>query len=123
MSEAHKQLVKRFLTEVIEGRDARALSELVSPEATFEGPGTGPVVHGRDAFAAEVLAPGARVSVTVLDMVAEGEFVGARWAMTRSLDGDAGDPQPIRGLSIHRIVDGQIVATWTGTREGEEWVN
>jgi steroid delta-isomerase-like uncharacterized protein len=123
MSEANKQLTRRWFEEVWNKGRADAIDEMLSPNAVVHGlsddstvPLRGPEdfkpFHRRfrDAF------PGLTVSVD--DLVAEGDKVTARCSVRGIHEGDSLGFDATQaevefdGIAIVRIEDGMIVEAW-----------
>lgn len=116
----NKEIVARIVDEVVNGGDYTAVRELFSPDFAIHKAGMsfppGPeafkmaVREWRDAF------PDYRV--TVLQFVAEGEYVtclySAEGTHTGSLRGmpPTGKAFTVVGAEVHRLVDGLVVESW-----------
>jgi steroid delta-isomerase-like uncharacterized protein len=125
MSEANKQLMKRWFEQVWNQQREAAIDEMFAadgkshglpePDSVLEGPkdfkglhrtfcGTFPDLH-----------------VTVEDVIAEGEHVAVRWSVTMTHLGDGlgfpatGKKVQLRGSSFDVIKDGKIVEGWNQT--------
>ena len=118
-----KDLVERYLLDVVGNRDLETLDRILADDAVVYGPTPGSRSTGRSRYSlADYPENG---SVTVLELVAEDDRVAARWMMTpRSGEAGAEDPgQTLRALSVFWIESGLIRKGWTGIRAGELWVN
>jgi predicted ester cyclase len=112
-TEKNKNIVRRFITEVLSGRNLSLADEVLAPNyvngltggdlAAFKGMLTGMSTALSD------------VRFEIDDLVAEGDSVVARWKMeathTGSLMGETptGKRVSSRGLTYYRLVNGQIV--------------
>ena len=123
MSEANKQLVRRWFDEVWNAGRADAIDEMFAahglahglsgdPESPMRGPESFRTYHAqlRTAFP--------DIQVTIEDMVAEGDRVAARCSVRGKHGGDtlgiAATEAPVdfTGITIVRIEDGKIVEAW-----------
>jgi predicted ester cyclase len=112
-TEKNKNIVRRFITEVLSGRNLSLADEVLAPNyvngltggdlAAFKGMLTGMSTALSD------------VRFEIDELVAEGDSVVARWKMeathTGSLMGETptGKRVSSRGLTYYRLVNGQIV--------------
>jgi predicted ester cyclase len=112
-TEQNKAIVRRFMMEVLSGRNLSLADEVLAPDyvnrltgadlATFKGMLTGLSTALSD------------VQMEIDDLVAEGDSVVARWKMaathTGSLMGESPTGKRIssRGLTYYRLVNGRIV--------------
>ena len=117
--EQNKTLVRRYYDDVLTGRDAEQLPELLGPGFTSHGPGGVTVgIEGYEAAVAQTHAAFADLVVTIHDQVAEGDRVATRWSATGTQTGSyAGVPASNRqvtvsGIHIHRVVDGRLIEHW-----------
>jgi len=120
--DANKELVRRYIEEVLAGGNLKALDTLMAPDYVDSSPeaeaGRGPEVVR---IAQErVRALFRDIHYHVDQLVAEGDKVVARYTVhaIRKPDegrdvGDAGKEIGILGMTIFRIVDGRIRETWT----------
>jgi steroid delta-isomerase-like uncharacterized protein len=119
--EDNKALVRRFFDEAINQRKLDILDEILAPH--FEG---NKLEHEhRSNTRAELKAMLAGVFVafpdyhqTIVDWIAEGEKVVARWTTRGTHQGPYNGIPPTgkviieHGIDIFRVVDGQIVEHW-----------
>jgi predicted ester cyclase len=112
-TEKNKNIVRRFITEALSGRNLSLADEVLAPNyvngltggdlAAFKGMLTGMSTALSD------------VRFEIDELVAEGDSVVARWKMeathTGSLMGETptGKRVSSRGLTYYRLVNGQIV--------------
>ncbi len=104
-TDQNKAVVRRFITEALEGGNLAVLDELLAPNYV------NPAMGGADlaGFKAILSAMSATVSLrfTIQELVAEGDSVVARFSLeaTRS----NGEKLPAQGLTYYRLADGKIV--------------
>ncbi len=104
-AEQNKAVVRRFITEGLQGANLAVIEELAAPNYV------NPAMGGADlaAFKGIVSAMGATVSLrfTIRELVADGDSVVARFSLeaTRS----SGEKLPAEGLTYYRLADGKIV--------------
>jgi steroid delta-isomerase-like uncharacterized protein len=121
MSEANKALVRRNFEEIWNRENYALVDELHAPDYVAHIASTPAVVRGREQFKQFVALrrfafPDTRFVVE--DQLAEGDKVATRWTAhgthQRAFMGVApsGRALTITGISIHRIVNGQIVESW-----------
>ena len=105
-TEQNKAVVRRFITEVLEGRKFDAIDDVLAPNYH------NPTMGGTDlaGFKAMLPAMGAVISAmhfNIVDLVAEGDAVVARYtseitlATGKKIDG--------RGLTYYSLANGKIV--------------
>jgi len=105
-TDANKAVVRRFMTEVLEGRNLDLLDSLLAP--SYANPAMGGV--DRAGFKALLGAMGAaitRMHFDISEMVAEGDVVVARFTSEITLA--TGKEIVSRGLTYYRLADGRIV--------------
>ncbi len=121
MSEENKAISNRWVEEVFGQRDLDALDEFVSPEFVNHDPAIPEEVRGPEGFreiASGYLNAFPDLQVTVEDQVAEGDRVVTRWRARGTHQAElmgippSGNQVDIDGITIDRIVDGQIVESW-----------
>jgi predicted ester cyclase len=112
-TEQNKAVVRRFMTEVLSGRNLGLADEVLAPNYVNRS-------TGADLAAFKGFITGMRSALTDLrfetdDLVAEGDAVVARWNMegthTGSLMGESPTGKKIsaRGLTYYRLANGKIV--------------
>ncbi len=118
----NKELVRRYLEEVVSGGRAGAADDLVHPDIVFTSPYTPEPLRGREAFM-QMIA-GLRASFPDLridehDAIAEDDRVATRWTARGTHAGApfagiaaTGRHVSITGMSIYRIQDRRIVEGW-----------
>ena len=115
-------VMRRWFTEVWNEGRLESVDELFAPDGVAYGLAEGGAddVHGPAEFRRFVQAMRAEFHdfrVEIDDVLADGEKVAARWTATARYQGTQFGPrqgQPVRmtGMTIGRVVDGQIVEGW-----------
>jgi predicted ester cyclase len=112
-TEHNKEIVRRFITEALSGRNVGLADEVLAPNYVNS-------LTGADLAAFKGMLTGMSTALSdvrfeIDDLVAEGDSVVARWKMeathTGSLMGETptGKRVSSRGLTYYRLVNGQIV--------------
>jgi predicted ester cyclase len=112
-TEHNKEIVRRFVTEALSGRNLSLADEVLAPNYVNR-------LTGADLAAFKGMLTGMSTALSdvrfeIDDLVAEGDSVVARWKMeathTGSLMGETptGKRVSSRGLTYYRLVNGQIV--------------
>ena len=112
-TEQNKEIVRRFITEALSGRNVGLADEVLAPNYVNR-------MTGADLAAFKGMLTGMSTALSdvrfeIDDLVAEGDSVVARWKMeathTGSLMGETptGKRVSSRGLTYYRLVNGQIV--------------
>lgn len=112
-TEQNKEIVRRFVTEGLSGRNLSLADEVLAPNYVNR-------LTGADLAAFKGMLTGMSTALSdvrfeIDDLVAEGDAVVARWKMeathTGSLMGETptGKRVSSRGLTYYRLVNGQIV--------------
>lgn len=112
-TERNKEIVRRFVTEALSGRNVGLADEVLAPNYVNR-------MTGADLAAFKGMLTGMSTALSdvrfeIDDLVAEGDSVVARWKMeathTGSLMGETptGKRLSSRGLTYYRLVDGKIV--------------
>lgn len=122
MPSENETVVRRWFTEVWNEGRLESIDELFAPNAVAYGLAEGGVddVHGPAEFrrfAQAMRAELGELRIEIEDVVTEGERVAARWTASARYHGTQFGPasgQPVRmtGMTMARIVDGQIVEGW-----------
>jgi predicted ester cyclase len=119
MSEANKQLGKRWFEEVWNKGRREAIAEMLAPDALIhEGESTAKGPEGFHAFFDRMHAAFSDIRITVRDTIAEGDQVCIRWYCSVKHTGDGLDMAATNkvlhttGISIARIISGRIVEAW-----------
>jgi predicted SnoaL-like aldol condensation-catalyzing enzyme len=101
--EQNKAVVRRFMTEVLQGGKLDLVDEILAPDYINTTMGN----VDRKAFKAMLEAlKSAGMTFTIKDLVAEGDSVVARFTVTIS---QAGEKKTAQGLTYYRVVNGQIL--------------
>ena len=112
-TEQNKAVVRRFMMEVLTGRNLGLADDVLAPN--YVNRMTGADLAGFKAMLTGMSTALTDVRFEIEDLVAEGDAVVARWTMeaihTGSLMGEAPTGKEIssRGLTYYRLVNGQIV--------------
>jgi steroid delta-isomerase-like uncharacterized protein len=123
MSEQNKTLVRRILEEVWNRGNFPVVEELIARDYVGHSSAE---THGREGykqfFAAQRRAfPD--IQYTIEDQVAEGDKVVTRWKARGTHTGEFRDIPPtgkqvaVTGITIFRIVGGNVVECWTNVDE------
>jgi steroid delta-isomerase-like uncharacterized protein len=117
-TEQNKAIVRRFL----EDYTPAVVDDLLVPNYIHHDPSLPPEMqHGRDAYKqinTMFHAAFPDLTVTVEDLVAEGNKVAARWVWGGTQRGEMMGIPPTNkqvtatGTSIHRVAEGKIVESW-----------
>ncbi len=131
MSEVNKALVRRYLREVVEEKSEAAVDELVAPDIVLHEPDPPGVLRGISEYKEfwrqfESLA---NIRVEILDLVAEGDKVFARFNVSAVIEGRffGGDPSTEaeewhhQEMSIYRFHEGRLAESWTGVGAPGLW--
>jgi predicted ester cyclase len=115
---ANKELVKRYLSEVLSANRLDRLDEMLAPDFTDSTPGlltgkAGPVVIREAQERIRAIFP--TVEYVVDDLIGEGDKVVARYtvkAVTKEAEGAPAQKVRITGMTIFRVSGGKIHETW-----------
>ena len=119
-AETNKQIVRRYAEKVFVGGDLDAIGETIAPDYVHHFP-SAPDVVGIDAMADLVRAfrrSFSDISLTVDDMVAQGDRVATRLRISAVHSGEhegiaaTGKRVTLHGMAIDRIEDGKIAEGW-----------
>jgi steroid delta-isomerase-like uncharacterized protein len=119
MSDANKQLTKRWFEEVWNKGRREAIAEILAPEAEILE--SGEVVRGPEGFYPffdRMHGAFSEIHVTFHDAIAEADKVCLRWSCSMKHTGDGlGTPATHKnltttGISVVRIANGKFVAGW-----------
>lgn len=119
--EQNKELVRRIIETALNGGDLSIADETFHPDYVTHVPGVGSLPHGPSGFKAIIgmwrtACPD--LHMNILQLVAEDEFVANRFMTTGTNTGPlmgiepTGKPMVVRGLELHRIVDGRVAESW-----------
>lgn len=123
-AEANERLIRRFVAEVMNGRDAEAAAEIVADDYMTHHPAFPDGVRGpeglmqllgmfRSAFP--------DLSYHIDDLFATADRATLRWTAKATHKGPfmhvpaTGRPIQVSGIDIFQIRDGQIVASWVSS--------
>jgi predicted ester cyclase len=121
--EANKALVMRAITEGFNGGNLDIADEIFTDDYTVHAPGLNELPTGPAAFKAAIglwRNAFSNIHMDVQLLIGEGEFVCNRFVTKGTHDGPLFGVQPtgrdivVRGMEIHRIVDGKVVESWIG---------
>jgi len=121
MSEANKQLIRRFY-QAIDGGDPAILDQFIARDYDDHSPPFPDLPPGsagsREAFH-RALAAFSDFRHEVIDQIAEGDRVVTRMTASGRHTGDflgipaTGKEVTMTGIAVHRIVDGKIAEHWS----------
>jgi predicted SnoaL-like aldol condensation-catalyzing enzyme len=103
-TEQNKAVVRRFITEVLAGRNLGVADEVLG--SGYVNRALGADLEAFKGFLPAVTALPVR-RVDIEDLVAEGDAVVARYTM--EMGNAAGETASTRGLTYYRLADGKIV--------------
>jgi predicted ester cyclase len=112
-TEQNKAVVRRFMAEVLTGRNLDMADEMLAPN--YVNLSTGTDLAAFKGFITGMRSAFSDLRIETDDLVAEGDAVVARWKMeathTGSLMGESPTGKKIssRGLTYYRLVNGKIV--------------
>ena len=119
MSEANKELAKRFFEEVWNKSRRSAIAELLAPNGViYDG---GEAIHGPEGFYPffdRMQATFSDIHITFNDAISEGDQVCLRWtADMRHTGGGFGIPPTGKtlhttGISVIRVSGGKLIEGW-----------
>jgi ketosteroid isomerase-like protein len=105
-TEQNKAVVRRFMTEVLDGGKVDLLDEVLAP--TYVNPAMGGADRaGFKAILTGMAATGIGMRMTIQDLVAEGDSVVARF--TSEVTRADGKKVQAHGLTYYRLANGKIV--------------
>ena len=121
-TEKKKDVVRRFVEEVMNGGDLEAADELVAPGHVNRGP-TAPAVPPGPEGVKELIgmyrAAFPDIRFETGEMVCEGDTVAYRWTFTGTHQGEMMGVEPtgrrveVAGVEMNRVENGRISASWT----------
>ncbi|HWQ19038.1 MAG TPA: ester cyclase [Methanotrichaceae archaeon] len=118
-TEENKALVRRFFEAGPSGGNLDAANALLSPEFSLHTPlPSAPGIQGMDDIITSCRAAFEHLSVTIEDMIAEGDRVACRFTARGVHKGEfmglppTGKPIIMTGIEIFRINDGKIAELW-----------
>ena len=115
---ANKDLVKRYIAEVLTANRLDKLDEMLAPDFTDNTPGiasgeAGPTVIRKAQERIRAIFP--TVEYVIEDLIGEGDRVVARYtvkAATKEEEGAPAQKVSITGMTIFRVSGGSIKETW-----------
>ena len=121
MSADNKSVILRFHEEVWNKGNYAAIDGLVGPNWTMHDANTPPMPPGPESM--KMMAAGYKgafpdMTTTVEQLLADGDYVVARWRCDGTHNGDlmglapTGKKVTFRGTETHRVADGKIQETW-----------
>lgn len=119
--EDNKAVVRRFVTEFVNGGDESIVDELFAEDYVRHEPGASVGRQGVEAFVAMLRAFRSAfpdVELVVEEMVAEGDVVVFRGTERGTHEGEflgfvpTGKAFEMAGMAMHRLEDGRIAETW-----------
>jgi predicted ester cyclase len=119
MSEANKQLVKRWFEEVWNKGRREAIPEILAPDAEIRE--SGEIVKGPEGFYPffdRMQAAFSDIHVTFQDAIAEADMVCLRWSCSMKHTGSGLGIPPTEkmlattGMTMVRVANGRFVAGW-----------
>ena len=121
-AEKNKQVVRRFVVEVMNGGDLDAADELVAPDHLNHDP-TAPEVWPGPEGVKELIgmyrSAFPDIRFTTGEMICEGDTVAHRWTLTGTHEGALIGVEPtgrrveVAGVEMNRVENGRISASWT----------
>jgi predicted ester cyclase len=115
---ANKELVKRYVSEVLSANKLDKLDEMLAPDFIDNTPGlltgdAGPAVIRKAQERIRAIFP--TVEYVIDDLIGEGDRVVARYTVNASTKAEEGAPAQkvhITGMTIFRVSGGKIRETW-----------
>ena len=109
----NKEVVRRFITEVLSGGNLNLLDELLAPNYVNVGMGaTGPASYEQALQGLAGVIPQMRFAIE--ELVADGDAVVARWSCEATHA--SGQTISLRGLTYYRVENGKLVEDdWLST--------
>jgi predicted ester cyclase len=105
-TEQNKAVVRRFVTEILTGRNLGLADELLAPG--YVNRATGADLAGFKQMLGGLSSVLTDIQYDMDDLVAEGDAVVARWKMEATNNG-SGKKLSARGLTYYRLANGKIV--------------
>jgi predicted ester cyclase len=112
-TEQNKAIVRRFVMEVLTGRNLGLADEILAPN--YVNRLTGADLAAFKGFLTGMSAALSDIQLDIDELVAEGDSVVARWRMQATHSGSLMGESPtgkrvsFRGLTYYRVVNGRIV--------------
>lgn len=111
-TEQNKAVVRRFITEVLQGGDLDVLDEVLAPD--YVNPAMGNADRAGFRAILSQLRGGTAMHIDDLELVAEGDAVVARFRLEVTQTG--GEKLVAQGLTYYRLADGRITVDDPFTR-------
>jgi steroid delta-isomerase-like uncharacterized protein len=114
---------RRLVDDVWNRGDPAAVDEIFAPDFVGNDPGPPHLIDGpagMKRFVAQMRAAFPDWAVTTDDLMVDGDRLISRWTVRGTHRGPFAGVEPtgrsieVRGISIHRVVDGRIVENWHG---------
>jgi ketosteroid isomerase-like protein len=116
---ANKALAQRFHDDLFVRGNLAAADEILTPDFVWYSPPQTTFLVGPDAIkqqAMDVRAFFPDLTITVDDVIAEGDRVVNRWTLRGTAQTEAGGvPVVYTGIDIFRIEDGRLAELWQNT--------
>ncbi|HEV7886636.1 MAG TPA: ester cyclase [Acidimicrobiales bacterium] len=121
-TEANKAIVMRAIDEGFNGGDLGVADEIFTDDYTVHAPGLD-LPRGPGAFKNAIgmwRTAFPDIHMDVQQLYADGDFVINRFVTQGTHGGNlfgfapTGKPMTIRGMEIHQVVEGKVVASWIG---------
>ena len=122
MSEEYKAIIQRLTDEAFVGGNGDVVDELVTADYTSHDPSEPPELPGGPEGLKLVIqgykAAFPDLQITIDQMIAEGDYVAARWTATGTHQGElmgiaaTGKQATVTGLELHRFENGRVAESW-----------
>ena len=121
-TEQNRHLVRQVIEEIWNGGDLDLADRVFAPGYVNHGGLIPDLVRGPEAIKISVVlyrTAFPRFRVTVIDLLTQGQTVALRWAAHRTppyagvQGGPDRGPDTLRGMTFGRVVEGQIIESWT----------
>jgi steroid delta-isomerase-like uncharacterized protein len=120
MSEDRKALVRRGWEGVVNDKNLDTLEDVYAPDFVWHEPDQD--IRGYEQakqFVSTFFAAFPDINITIEDVIAEGDQAVSRYTIRGTHQGETEDLGPptgrqvaLKGITIHRFEDGQIVEEW-----------
>jgi steroid delta-isomerase-like uncharacterized protein len=121
-TEEKKEVVRRFVEEVMNEGNLDVADELISPEHVNHDPTAPDVQPGSEGVKQLISMYRSAfpdIHFETEEMICEGDIVAHRWTFTGTHRGEMMGVEPtgkkveVAGLEMNRVEDGRITASWT----------
>lgn len=121
MSEANKDIIRRFIDEAWNAGEIDAVDEFIAEDHVDHDPAQAASAGGRTGardFIVTYLAAFPDAHITIDELIAERDLVMSRWHAAGTHQGEllgipgSGRAIEITGIGIDRIADGRIAESW-----------